>query len=312
MEATIIISRYEEHSDRGAIVNRSLKETVEVDLNTIEVGKPLPGLPDSIVRQYDITLLELEYSGKTFRLTPGKEQTVGYSGLGGQMGVCQDMVTNVKYAIDKPLFIQSGDKSIESRVKSWELNDPIGEGEVWLPNGDYFKGCFHLFTASSKNPAYTAEGRYTFANGDYIEHAWIETDSKFDSFLLTGLYRICTSTGFNYCIAMFSGGIRCGVVLDMPDRYCNLYIAQHWHDGKVQLDFPNEVIEHDIDESEGDDCMRLTIVLHDSYGDYIVSQHGGSRLKDDNGNLIYIPSVSSCMKYPNGDVKNLLLRNDKD
>ena len=47
-------------------------------------------------------------------------------------------------------------------------------------------------------------------------------------------------------------------------------------------------------------------------GDYIVSQHGGCRLEDDNGNLIYIPSVSSCMKYPNGDVKNLLLHNDKD
>ncbi len=309
MEATIIISRYEEHSDRGAIVNRSLKETVEVDLNTIEVGKPLPGLPDSIVRHCDITLLELEYSGKTFRLTPGKEQTVGYSGLGGQMGVCQDMVTNVKYAIEKPLFL--ADFLSEDKVRQ-NLRNPIGEGEVWLPNGDYFKGCFHLFTASNKNPAYTAEGRYTFADGDYIGHAWIETDSKFDSFLLTGLYRICTSTGFNYSIAMFSGGNRQGVELCMPTQYCSRYIARLWHNGMVQSGAPKQVVEHDIDESEGDDCMRLTIVLHDSYGDYIVSQHGGSRLEDDNGNLIYIPSVSSCMKYPNGDVKNLLLHNDKD
>lgn len=303
MERAIIISRYGEHSDRGAVVHRNLKETVEVDLNTITVGKPLPGLPDSIVRQFDMTLLELEYSGKTFRLTPGKEETVGYSGMGGQMGVCQDMVTNVMYAIDKPLCL--GDFQPEDKVRR-ELFDPIGEGEVWLPNGDHFKGCFHLNNAGTNATAYTAEGRYTFADGDYIEHAWIETDRKFERFLLTGLYRICTSTGFNYSIAMFSGGHRQGVELCMPTRYCSLYIAKFWRNDKVQLNFSKEVVENDIDESDGDDCMRLTIVLNDSYGNYIVSQHGGSRIEDENGNLIYVPEVSSSMKYPNGDVENLL------
>ena len=93
MAKAIIINRYEDYSDRGAVVHHSLKESVEVDVTKIIVGKPLPGLPGSIVRHYDFTLLELEYDGKTFRITPGKEKKIGYSGSGGEMGVCQDMVT---------------------------------------------------------------------------------------------------------------------------------------------------------------------------------------------------------------------------
>ena len=170
MAKAILINRYEDYSDRGAVVHHSLKESVEVDVTKIIVGKPLPGLSGSIVRHYDFTLLELEYDGKTFRITPGKEEKIGYSGLGGEMGIGQELVTTIKYALDKPQYF--GGFQFEDRVRQ-ELKGPIGDGEVWLPGGDHFKGYFHLNYACINGPAYAAEGRYTFANGDYIEHAWI-------------------------------------------------------------------------------------------------------------------------------------------
>ena len=111
----LLINRYEDYSDRGAVVHHSLKESVEVDVTKIIVGKPLPGLSGSIVRHYDFTLLELEYDGKTFRITPGKEEKIGYSGSGGEMGVCQDMVTTIKYALDKPQYF--GGFQFEDRVR---------------------------------------------------------------------------------------------------------------------------------------------------------------------------------------------------
>ena len=314
MAKAITVNRYEDYSDRGAVVHHSLKESVEVDVTKIIVGKPLPGLPDSIVRHYDFTLLELERDGKIFCITPGKEEKIGYSGLGGQMGVSQDMVTTVKYAIEKPLYL--GGFQLEDRVRQ-ELRGPIGDGEVWLPNGDHFKGYFHLNYASINGPAYAAEGRYTFANGDYIEHAWIVTDSELEHFLLTGLYRVCTDFGFNYCIAMFKGGCRYGVELQMPSRSCNRYVAQHWYDNVVKFGGPNEVVDHEIDESEGDDCMRLTLTLHDSAGDYIVRQCGGSWFENDYGKRIYKPKVSISVTFPGGDVVDddfdkalIMLQND--
>ncbi len=317
MAKAIIINRYEDCCDRGVVVNHSLKESVEVDVAKISVGKPLPGLPDSIVRHYDFTLLELEYNGNTFRITPGKEMKVGYSGVGREMGVSQDLVTTVKYAIDKPQYL--GGFQFEDRVRQ-ELKGPIGDGEVWLPGGDHFKGYFHLNYACINGPAYAAEGRYTFANGDYIEHAWIETDSEFQRFQLTGLYRICTESGFNYCIAMFKGGRRYGVELQMPTRFCNSYVVRHWYDNVVKLSGPKEVVDHEIDESEGDDCMRLTLTLHDSEGDYIIRQCGGSRFENDYGQRIYRPGVSISVTFPDGDVMdddfdkalNMLQHNDKD
>lgn len=316
MAKAITINRYEDYSDRGAVVYHSLKESVEVDVSKIVVGKPLSGLPGSIVRHYDFTHLELEYNGNTFRITPGKEEKIGYSGLGGETGVSQDMVTTVKYAIDKPLYL--GGFQFEDKVRQ-ELKGPIGDGEVWLPDGDHFKGYFHLNYACINGPAYAAEGRYTFANGDYIEHAWIETDSEFQRFQLTGLYRICTESGFNYCIAMFKGGHRYGVELQMPTRFCNSYVARHWYDNVVKLSGPKEVVDHEIDESEGDDCMRLTLKLRDSTGDYIVRQCGGSWFGNDYGNRIYKPKVCISVTFPNGDViddfdkaLNLLQHNDKD
>ena len=316
MAKAILINRYEDHSDHGVVVHHTLKESVEVDVKKITVGKPLPELPGSIVQHYDFTLLELEYDGKTFRITPGKEEKIGYSGSGGEMGVGQELVTTIKYALDKPQYL--GGFQFEDRVRQ-ELKGPIGDGEVWLPGGDHFKGYFHLNYACINGPAYAAEGRYTFANGDYIEHAWIETDSEFERFQLTGLYRICTESGFNYCIAMFNGGRRHGIELDMPKRFCNRYIARFWYDNVVELSSSSEVIAHDIDESEGDDCMCLTLTLHDSKGDYIVRQCGGSWFENEYGKRIYKPKVSISVTLPNGDViddfdkaLNLLQHNDKD
>ena len=59
-----------------------------------------------------------------------------------------------------------------------ELEGPIGEGQVTYPNGDFFKGWFNLSYQSIHNKAYTAHGRYTFADGAYIDEAWIETGTN--------------------------------------------------------------------------------------------------------------------------------------
>ena len=96
----------------------------------------------------------------------------------------------------------------------------------------------------------------------------------------------------------------------------NRYLYQMEYKASYDLD---DVIAHDIDESEGDDCMCLTLTLHDSKGDYIVRQCGGSWFENEYGKRIYKPQVSISVTLPNGDViddfdkaLNLLQHNDKD
>ena len=88
---------------------------------------------------------------------------------------------------------------------------------MFYPNGDHFKGVFHLSYASINGPAYAAEGRYTFADGSYIEHAWINTskDKKPEWWGLHGVFRIKHPSGDTPdSIAMFlHGGRRYGFEL---------------------------------------------------------------------------------------------------
>ena len=71
-----------------------------------------------------------------------------------------------------------------------ELQGPLGQGIVKYPNSDRFEGFFHLSYAHINGPAYAADGRYQFANGSVIEHAWINTSSDLSIMDLIGVYRI--------------------------------------------------------------------------------------------------------------------------
>ena len=102
-------------------------------------------------------------------------------------------------------------------VGSWQhgstvlqkLDGPIGDGAVYYPNGDRFKGYFHLSYACINGPAHAAEGRYDFADGSYIEQAWIHTSKEMnpDFWGLHGVFRIHHPGGPD-SIALFCHGNR--------------------------------------------------------------------------------------------------------
>ena len=74
----------------------------------------------------------------------------------------------------------------EGSVILEKLSGPIGNGRVEFPNGDSFEGVFHLSFACISGPCYAACGKYTFADGSYIEHAWINKGQ--DKMILSDQY----------------------------------------------------------------------------------------------------------------------------
>ena len=78
----------------------------------------------------------------------------------------------------------------EKSVILEKLEGPIGEGRVEFPNGDTFEGYFHLSFAHIQGPCYVADGKYTFADGKYIENAWINTSDDLTKFGLKGVYEV--------------------------------------------------------------------------------------------------------------------------
>ena len=76
-----------------------------------------------------------------------------------------------------------------------ELKGPKGEGSVIYPNGDHFEGFFHLNYAHIYGPAYAADGKYTFADGSVIEHAWINTSDDLEVMDLIGIYPVKRAIG---------------------------------------------------------------------------------------------------------------------
>ena len=95
------------------------------------------------------------------------------------------------------------------------LDGPIGDGEVRFPNGDYFKGKFHLNYAEIGGPVYLAEGCYDFADGSYIERAWIGTAGYY---ALLGVYRIHHLDRPD-SIAMFHKNMRYGFELVLKKNH---------------------------------------------------------------------------------------------
>lgn len=171
-----------------------------------------------------------------------------------------------------------------------ELKGPIGDGQVTYPNGDRFKGYFHLSYASINGPAYAAEGRYDFADGSYIERAWINTDSSNTIFDLEGVFRVHRDGGLD-SIALFFRNQRHSFELFLANKP---YAVEWYHDKRLR---EVEVNDYDIAEP-AKDCLTLTLTLAD--GTRIV-QSGGRYTCNSYNNYIYEPYTDVTVYFPNGD-----------
>ena len=171
-----------------------------------------------------------------------------------------------------------------------ELRGPIGDGQVTYPNGDRFNGYFHLSYASINGPAYAAEGRYDFADGSYIERAWINTDSSCTIFDLQGVFRIHRDDGPE-SIALFFRNQRNSFELFLAEKP---YAIEWYADEQLR---ELEVKSYDIAEpAEG--CLTLTLTLAD--GTRIVQEGGCYRLNNYD-KKIYEPHTKVSVYLPNGD-----------
>ncbi|MDY5005671.1 MAG: hypothetical protein SPF12_04800 [Prevotella sp.] len=307
MSSTVFINVYKSYVDRGATVNSTPSEHYEVDEEDIKIGKPLPKWRSGvapIVTAYNEQQIELEYEGKSFLIKVGEEVTVSISGYDVGMGVTVDQYYCVKLIGKKILYI--GSWQWPNTIRQ-ELEGPIGQGEVKYPNGDCFKGYFHLSYACINGPAYAAEGRYEFADGSYIEKAWITTDNDYnpDHWGLNGVFRVHHPGGYD-SIAMFIRGKRYGFELGLPEsKYSNPWVSE-WFEGDeiIRYSGPNErekieVTDYEIDETSKKGCMTLRLTLGNGCR---VEQQGGRYETNQYDNDIYHPDTHSIIHLPNGDI----------
>ena len=260
MATACYINVYNSSIDRGATVSRCPREHYEIDEEQIKVGQPLPkwwscvGAP--IVTVYDGQHLELELRGKTISIKIGEEVEIECTETNMGYGViCRDCYY-VKLISTE--LIYKGDWQLADTILE-KLAGPIGDGEVWYPNGDHFKGAFHLSYASINGPAYAADGRYEFADGSYIERAWIHTskDKKPQWWGLHGVFRIHHPEGPDSIAMFLRGGKRYGFELFLGNKpWVNEWYA---NDSIVRFSAPEElfqyeVVDFEIDETSQENC----------------------------------------------------------
>lgn len=178
-----------------------------------------------------------------------------------------------------------------------KLDGPIGNGEVEYPNGDSFKGFFHLEWGSRSSEAYTANGRYTFADGAYIDEAWIKTGSKEYPFSLYGFYRI-RQNDETRSFTMFRNGYKVGFELILGEHPT----VKMWDEGvELTPDKALEVLSYELDDSKGEDELRLTIILKDADGERKLIIQGGDLRQNSYGSYYYSPGYRVFVFEPNGD-----------
>lgn len=309
MATACYINVYNSHMDRGSKVTTIPQEHYEVDESEIVVGEPLPKLrATNTVTAYDGAQITLALYGKTYTIKIDEEVEVACSEYHVGGGVYSRNCYCVRLLDTK--IIYKGGWQWGDTIRQ-ELKGPIGDGEVFYPNGDHFKGAFHLSYASINGPAYAAEGRYTFADGSYIEHAWIHTskDKKPEWWGLHGVYRIHHPQGTDNpdSIAMFLHGGRCyGFELVLGQ---NKPWVKEWYAGDIVVRykgpddlFQYEVVDYELDEEkaeQGFTTLRLT--LKDGNNTYKVEQRGGRYEINKYDQQIYEPSTRVTVWLPNGD-----------
>ncbi len=304
MATACYIKIYDSYSDRGAFVQKSPRQQREIDESEIKVGEKLPwwDYDAPIVRKYDGAQLDLEYRGKTFCIKVGEEELINESIMSQEYGVTRFSLKTVKVISTE--FIYQGGWQFKDTIRQ-ELEGPIGEGEVLRPNGDHFKGYFHLSYANINGPAHAAEGRYTFADGSFIEHAWINTSSDQKTFNLHGVFRIHHPKGPD-SIAMFCrGGRRYGFELFLDEQKPR--VKEWWaNEEMIRWAGPGEkgeleVVDYAIDETSKKDCLTLKLTVKDGSDVYRIEQQGGRYSQNQYDNYYYDPYTHSTLWLPNGD-----------
>ncbi len=311
MATTVFINVYNSHVDRGTTVSRVPREHFEIDEREIKVGESLPKWPirggEPMVTAYDGKQLTLERNGKTFTLKEGDEEEIDSSQHEVGMGVYSHEYYYVKL-IGTELIYEGGWQ--QGSTISQKLEGPIGNGEVLYPNGDHFKGFFHLSYAHINGPAYAANGRYDFADGSYIEKAWIHTSEKRrpESWGLHGVYRIHHPKGPDSIAMFLHGGKRYGFELFLPEKSWEKPWVREWfagdrvirYSGPDEL-FQYEVSDYEIDETSKVNCTTLRLTLKDGDKVYRVEQEGGRNEPNQYDSYYYQPSTYVTVHLPNGD-----------
>ena len=310
MATACYINVYNGYVDRGTTVTSVPREHYEIDEEQIKVGKPLPkfkcGTP--VVTAYDGQQLTLDVRGKAITIKVGEEVEVDSSSYEVGMGVYSRTCYYVKL-IGTDLVYKGGWQLGETIRQV--LEGPIGTGEVHYPNGDHFKGVFHLSYASINGPAYAAEGRYTFADGSYIEQAWIHTskDRKPEWWGLHGVFRIHHPEGPDSIAMFLHGGKRYGFELFLPEKSWQNPWVREWYAGDriiryVDPDdlFQYEVVDYEIDETSKVDCTTLKLTLRDGDKVYRIEQQGGRYTANQYNDHVYEPSTHVTVYLPNGDI----------
>ena len=322
MSTVCFINVYSSHVDRGATVTNVPIEHYEVDEKDVIVGQRLPKCGSEVmVRAYDgkeLTLGTQEivwddasmkhvFREKPVTIKVGEEVEVGFSEREVGMGVYNRRYTYVRL-LSTEIEYKGGWQFADTILE--KLEGPIGQGKVLYPNGDHFKGEFHLSYAHINGPAYAAEGRYTFTDGSYIEKAWINTseDRKPEFWGLNGMFRIHHPDGRD-SIAMFArGGSRYGFELFLPKESWEKPRVCEWYAGNAVIRYsgPGEVFQYEVDNYEIDetsrvDCMTLKLTLRDGDKVYRVEQHGGDYETNKYEDSIYKPSTRAYLQLPNGD-----------
>ncbi|MBR1481259.1 MAG: hypothetical protein IJ609_04980 [Paludibacteraceae bacterium] len=299
---------YHSFSDRGAFVQKQPWQTSAVDEAELRVGERLPHWPSYIapvVKRYDPGMsnflqyipatLELEYEGKTITLHPGDEVKLDSSFFNAEHGVECYILKCVKMVNTRPVY--TGGWQLEDVILQ-RLRGPMGRGQVRYPNGDFFEGDFSLSYQSIDSQAYTACGRYTFADGSVIERAWVNTNPNGTCFDMQGLSRIKHPSGPD-SIAMFCKGQRCGIELFLDEQ--KPYIREWCADKPVERKRPLELVEYDLDDSRAEDLLTLTLTLRGGDGLYRVVQRGGRIYQNHYDHYIYRPHTEVSVTLPDGD-----------
>ena len=125
----------------------------EVEEEEIVVGEELPqwdSFPAPIVTFFDGKRLDLAYEGKTYSIKTSEEIELTRWMSSQQYGVTCEHIQCVKVVTTE--IIYKGNWQSGSTIRQ-VLEGPVGDGEVWYPNGDKFKGYFHLSFANINGPA---------------------------------------------------------------------------------------------------------------------------------------------------------------
>ena len=173
-----------------------------------------------------------------------------------------------------------------------KLEGPIGEGSVEFPCGAKFEGYFHLSFAKIQGPCYVANGKYTFADGKYIENAWINTSDDLTMFGLKGVYEVRNADGSLASITSFWLNKRHGIEILVGSTV----EAVEWYLGEEQKHY--EVKNYTLNAI--DECRRELVV--ELANGISVTMVGGRLELNKYENYVYDNYLMAKVVYDNGDV----------